>query len=109
VDEVDDFIFRLGRRLMNMAGVELSYANEPYVEFTEGDDMVQLTAELPGVKPEGVKVRVFDGAIRLTIADNGLVVYSEDFECAGIARKHANISLRNGILQVSVPRAKSIF
>jgi HSP20 family molecular chaperone IbpA len=109
VDDFDDFIWRLGRQLMSMVGAQAAYVDEPYVEFSESDDGVMLTAETPGVRPEDLRVRVSDNQIRLTVMENGSIAYSGVYKTGKLKPGEAKIQYRNGVLDVKVPRRKTLF
>ena len=59
MDEFEDFLWRLSRQLLSMAGPQAANAAEPYAELTESDGGVKLTAEMPGVRPGDLRVRVY--------------------------------------------------
>jgi HSP20 family molecular chaperone IbpA len=94
-----------------MLGAQITYSNgmEPYVEFDETEEGIVLTAEIPGVRPDNVKVRVCDDEVRVEIMENGMVAYSEVFESDRIDPKQAKIQFRNGILVVRAPYMNAVF
>jgi HSP20 family protein len=108
VDDVDEFIWRLSRHLANLINMQ-GASQEPYVEVVENDDSVLLTAEIPGVRAEDIRVRVHEGAIRLTIRENGFTAYSETFETGRLNPKDASVKCVNGVLEVRVPCKKALF
>jgi HSP20 family molecular chaperone IbpA len=109
MDEFEDFLWRLSRQLMNMVGPQAAYRAEPYVELSEGDGGVLLTAETPGVKAGDLRVRVSADRIRLSVVENGFTVYSGVYETGKIKPGEAVIQYRNGVLEVRVPYAKTLF
>ena len=102
---MDEFLWRLSRQLANMMGAQITFSNglEPYIEFDEGDEGVVLTAEIPGIRPEDIRVRVCPDEIKLDIMQNGVMAYSEVFETDRIKPKEAKIRCRNGVLEVRIP------
>jgi HSP20 family molecular chaperone IbpA len=109
VDDFENFLWKLSRQLFQLIATEQTGPAEPYVEISEGDDCVRLTAELPGVSAEDLKIQVADDEIRLKVAKNGLPVYSEVFETERMMRGEARIRFKNGVLDIEVPYRKSIF
>jgi HSP20 family protein len=111
MDDFNDFLWRLSRHLASMVGAEITFGGdrEPFIEFTESDDEVLLTCEMPGVKAEDVRVRVCGDEFRVTIVENGVVTYSEDFETGRIKPAEARITYRNGVLEVRIPFKKALF
>jgi HSP20 family molecular chaperone IbpA len=109
MDDFEDFLWRLSRQLLNMVGPQAVYRAEPYVELTESEGGVKLTAETPGVRPEDLRIRVSDDQIRLNILENGYTVYSGVYETGRLKPREADIHYRNGVLEVTVPHRKTFF
>jgi HSP20 family molecular chaperone IbpA len=109
VDDFGKFLLMLSRHLMSYTEAQLSPGMEPYVELSEDDSGFRIVAELPGVKPKDVRVRVSEGQVILSVMTGGLDVYSESFLTGNTIPQSADIRFRNGVLWVSVKRKKSLF
>ena len=109
MDDFEDFLWKLSRQLFQLMAAQQAGPAEPYAEISEGEDCVRLTAELPGVAAEDLKIQVADDEIRLSVEKNGLPVYSEVFETERMSRGEARIRFKNGVLDIEVPYRKSIF
>lgn len=67
--EMEDFFSQLNRNLLNPAttGEGAALANwAPAVDIAESPEMYTVTAELPGVNREDVKVEIDNGVLSLT-------------------------------------------
>ncbi|MFH0862841.1 MAG: Hsp20/alpha crystallin family protein [Candidatus Altiarchaeota archaeon] len=111
MDGFDELLWRLSRQLANIMGAQITFSNglEPYIEFDEGVDGVVLTAEIPGIRPECIRVSVCEDEIKLDIVQNGVMAYSEVFETDLIKAGEARIRCRNDVLEVRVPYADAGF
>ncbi|MBD3387759.1 MAG: hypothetical protein GF416_01810 [Candidatus Altiarchaeales archaeon] len=109
MDEIEDFLWRLSRQLFNMVGGQMMQSPEPYVEVSEHDEGVVLAAEAPGVRPEDLRVRVSDHGIRISIVENGIITYSRTYETGKISQDDAEITCKNGVLEVKVPYKRTFF
>lgn len=103
MDALEDFLFRLSRQLVRVMGENLPQPWEPYVELTSKGDHVQLAAELPGIRPQDISVRVTGEGIRLSIKQDGMTVYSRAFDAGRLRHQDADIAYKNGVLQVNIP------
>ncbi len=108
MEDLDDFLWRLGRHIMDFMSVQ-NYGLEPYVEFRESEDSVSLTAELPGIRPDDIRVIVLEDGVRVSVVENGFKMYSGFFRARGLGRDQASITFRNEVLEVTVPRKRTLF
>jgi HSP20 family molecular chaperone IbpA len=111
VEDFEEVFWRLSRQLLNMVGAQVSFSqgHEPYVELTETKEGVALTAEVPGVRAQDIRVKARPDHIRLQIVEAGETVYSSIFETRPIDPEAVRISLKNGILEVNAPNRKGLF
>jgi len=75
----------------------------------ESGDGVHLTAEVPGVSPQDLRVRVCDDEIRVEVVENGFTVRSSVYETPRIKPGQARMMFRNGVLEVKAPHARALF
>jgi len=102
----------------------LRFEREPFIDVFETKNEVVVTAELPGVKKEDLKVNVSDKGIRITVRERekkekeekekgyyryeyssrfeGLDEY-QSFPCVVDAAR-AKATFKNGVLEVRVPK-----
>jgi len=110
MEDFEDFLWRLSRNLFTAASAmrEQNQA-EPYFEVDESDDGLLITAELPLVKPQDLRVNVSEREVTISVLSGSIVSYTESFECERTDPKDAKILFRNGILEIRLPYKKSIF
>jgi HSP20 family protein len=94
----------------------------PFINLFEKEGNLVLAAELPGVKKESLTLEIREDVLRL--AGTRRVEYGEDCSCHRMERKGVNFDrsirlpfpiegdrveaeLKNGVLQMSLPRAES--
>jgi HSP20 family molecular chaperone IbpA len=105
-DEFDDFerlLFKLARHLLASTGsMTLNMSgSEPYFEYSETDDKVVLTTELPGVRPEDIIININADSIEVRVDSIG---YTSVHATPRIKPKEADILYRNGVLEVKVTK-----
>jgi len=102
------------------AAASVYYA--PRVDILEGDDELTLYADLPGVKPEDVDVRLDNGELTLQArcaprAQSGIPLLAEygvgDFYRAftvgeGVDAAKITAELKQGVLTVHLPRSETV-
>ena len=108
MDDFEDFLWRLSRHLLTAVAQQPNQM-EPYFELSGSDDHMFLTAELPGVRPQDLRVRVCEDEVYVSVVSNGVTVYSGSFSTSRTSPKDARVQFKNGILEVRLPRLKSIF
>ena len=94
----------------------------PFINLFEKEGNLVLAAELPGVKKEELALEIREDVLRL--AGTRSIEYGEDCSCHRMERKGLNFDrsiklpfpiegdrvqaeLKNGVLQMSLPRAES--
>lgn len=110
MDDFESFLWRLSKNLFAAAAASQQQSQaEPYFEVSESDEGVMITAELPLVNPQDLRVNVTEREVTVTVEANGGESFSESFETEGIDPKDARITFKNGILQMRLPYRKSVF
>ena len=108
MDNFEYLLWTLSRQLLNMVGQTQGHF-EPYIEVADTADGIRVTAELPGIRPQDIRVNVSEDELTLTVLKNGLTAYTETFEADGLDEKSARIGCLNGVLEVQVPYKKAVF
>jgi len=91
----------------------------PAVDIYENDTEVLLVADLPGVKPENLNLRVDNGELNIeatrTYEKNGTTTGEESFEYLRSFRVPKTIDaekigadLKNGVLKVHLPKMEQV-
>ncbi len=77
---------------------------EPLVDVFDEPGQVVITAELPGVSRDQVKVTLEEGILHLHAAGDHRL-YAKDFSLpCGVKAEELKFSCRNGILEVVIPK-----
>jgi len=101
MEDLEYLLWRLSRQLFTM--MDSQGIQKPFVELSETDEGVHLTAELHAVLPQDLRVRVMESGICLKVHRGGDVVCSEVYETSRINPLGANMKFINGILDMTVP------
>ncbi len=81
-------------------------AREPLVDIFEETDAILVVAEVPGADADGVSVMLRDGV--LAISATGRARYQRRVTLpAAVVAEGMSHALRNGILEVRIPRAET--
>jgi len=115
-DEMDRTFGRMIGQAAGGGGLSSWY---PAIEIAERDGKLQVHAELPGLKPEDVKVELTDGALviqgerKYENKENTSGVYRSERRYGqfyraiplpdGVDAEQAKAQFNNGVLEVSVP------
>jgi len=78
----------------------------PYVDYRDDGDFVTLTAELPNVKTEDVKVTAGRNRIEVSATGGGPMTFREAYNTPPINLEDMTITFKNSILQIKAPRSR---
>ncbi|WP_185235519.1 Hsp20/alpha crystallin family protein [Teredinibacter franksiae] len=99
--------------------------HSPRVEVVEKDDMLEISAELPGIKKEDINIFFSHGMLTLdaenqeekTEEENGKIIrqerrygkFSRSFDLgSNVQESDINAKLENGVLTISAPRVEKL-
>jgi len=91
---------------MGRPQVDIKEQREPLVDVMETDNEVKVIAELPGVEKNDIKLHGTDSTFTISVDTPQRKYYKEVPTPAKIDPKKAKSSYKNGVLEVTVPRAK---
>jgi len=94
------------RRVSPVKPVEVKEATEPLVDVITEDDKIKVIAEVPGVDKQDIKLNVVGKTLHIR-AESERRKYSKDVELPEeVDPKTAKASYKNGILEVTLNRAR---
>jgi len=77
---------------------------EPLVDVFDEDQRLFVVAEMPGVEPNDVRVELADETLTLS-GERGELRYRKELVVpSGLAREKLTVSVKNGIVQIEVPK-----
>ncbi len=80
----------------------------PPTDVLEGKDAFVLVAEVPGVGPEDLDVRVDKGLLLLDAKREGRVAYARTFRLPkGVDENAIAATLKDGLVSIRLPKAES--
>lgn len=95
---------RFGNIKHTGSGPVVQETREPYIDVLDEEDEVVVIAELPGVEPEGIKLKVSGGVLSLK-AETGDRKYAKEIPLpAPVDETALRHSYRNGVLEVRVKK-----
>ncbi|GLT01636.1 molecular chaperone Hsp20 [Sphingobium jiangsuense] len=123
VDRVFDDLVRQPDRLFDFGFGNPRLPNFPLVEIKDKDDAYRINADVPGFQPDRISVSVADGVLVIKgeaddssrSEEDGVVVeerHRGSFERriplpGAVADDGVKARLKNGVLKISVPKAKA--
>jgi len=78
---------------------------EPLVDVIEKDGEVRVIAELPGVEKEDIDLRATETSLTISAESQHRKYYKELSLPTPVNPKSAKATYRNGVLEVSLPKA----
>lgn len=87
-------------------GPQIKEEREPLVDVISTDGKVKVVAELPGVNKKDIKLHVLDDVLTISVDTPDRKYYKELELPTEVISKDASTSYKNGVLEVTLPKAK---
>ena len=81
-------------------------AREPMVDVIEGDKIVSITAEVPGVSKEDIELEIMEDTVVIKVDKEGKKYYKKVGLPCDVDADAAKASYRNGVLDIELKKVK---
>ncbi len=81
-------------------------AKEPIVDVIEGNKIVSITAEIPGVSKEDIELEIMEDIVVIKVDKEGKKYYKKVELACDVDADSAKASYRNGVLDIELKKVK---
>ena len=81
-------------------------AKEPIVDIIEGNKIVSITAEVPGVSKEDIELEIMEDTVVIKVDKEGKKYYKKVELPCDVDADSAKASYRNGVLDIELKKVK---
>jgi HSP20 family protein len=111
-------------RFLRNGGTEVAEQYVPVINIAETDKQFEVTADLPGVRPEDVKVELHENELSISgerksdVEEEGKSFHRIERRYGGfrrsvmlpaaVDREHIDAAFKNGVLTVTIPKSVEV-
>ncbi len=101
--EIQEF----GNLKKSLKGPEVREEREPLVDIVDTENEIRVVAELPGVEKNDIKLHGTEDSLEISVDTEQSKFYKEVELPAKVRVKEAKSTYKNGVLEVTLPKAET--